>query len=274
MTETTSRFASITVGNFLKEASGGRRMWFLAQGEPQALVGSFMTKDGFETRIFPGLRGVRVGDAVSTAQEAEAEAARVRADLLGRDDLEAFDEAEAGVDDEATDIAARFQESGARLDRIIHVGAMAPDDGCEDLRTLIEDLDPAYPDLLFKDIPWLAGFLRPEQKAGADMSEAHEDRGDDEDGEEDEPERRSVDELVDDFLMTAHDHGTMGFVVEVSVPKYVPHKDGAGCSIHMGTRYLQHRYASTFRVACDRALEWAEARIGEMRKVMPEEQAA
>lgn len=285
MTEITSRFASITVGDFLKTATAGRRMWYIAQGKPQALQGNFLVEGNFETRIFPGLRGIRVGNAVKTAEEAISEATRVRDDLLARDDLEPFDEAELGVDDEAIDLAERFQDVGARIESILHIGGMSPDEGTEALRTFIEDLEADRPNALFDDIPWLQSFLEPSKSATAQETdaenaqtgsaevsageEARED--DDEDPREDEEDERSTEELIDDFLMRAHDHGTMGFVVEVSVPLYVPHGSGGGCSVHMSTRYLQQRYASTFRVACERGLDWAEKKIEEMRAAPPKD---
>jgi len=264
---TTTRFASRPVIDFLRDTTPARRAGYLSRGKPQCLEVQYMAPEGFITRLHAGLRGVRIGDAVETPEEAIARANGYRADLLAGD-LEHVDEQALGIDDEAVDLAQRFHETGARMERIVHIGSMLDDEAgplAEALGDIVADIRSVRKQArseapLLATVDDRAKASQPEVPAVAKdlpaLLKLAEMAG-----------RPRQSELVEEFSMIAHDEGAMGFLVEVSVPEHVPHKDGRGASVHGGIRRTAWRYASTYGVAADRALEWAD---GEIRRMWPE----
>src|SRR5690606_34686628 len=150
-----------------------------------------------------------------------------------------IDEAALGIDGEGYDINRRFAQIGCRLENIFHVGAMSVDhDLPESLEEMIGDLAYNRDSLIFKDLPFLKAMFACAKKHREDPQQL--------------------------FSETSYDEGIFGFIVLVSIPEHRPHADGKGASVHMSTRYTECRYGSTFKVACDRAAEWAEAKYKQM----------
>lgn len=241
---TTTRFAPSVVTEFLQNATPGQRTWYLTRGEPQCLEGCIVTNEGMQPRYYPGLRGIAVGKAAPNPNAAIDEAAAVLARMLAKGGHEAFDEAEAGIDGEASDLAERFSSVGARLEAIHHIGAMMTDGMPEALTEIVAGLADGSASMLYDDIPFLWPLIDRTIAEGTEDDESA---------------------LAEDFSLLAGDHGYLGFVVEVTVPEYVPTGSGSA-SIRMGCRHVEHRYGSTFKVACDRALAWAEEEIARMMR--------
>lgn len=260
-----TRHAPASVAAFLRQASQPQRAWYLTRGEPQCLIGNYLVGSDLVERLSPALRGIKVGEHVATPEEAVAAADAVRRRLLN-EPLEIVDEAALGIDGEAIAIADMMERAGARIETILHIGSMLDDDGrgpvfeavagiVMDIRAARRAVRPAAP---------LLDGVDPQAKAFAErLPEVVEDlplllRLADMEG------RPSRVDLADELMTLTHDFGALGFLVEVSVPKHVPHTDGVGASINAGVRTTGWRYASTFAVAAARAAEWAEARIDEM----------
>lgn len=235
-----SRFASATVSAFLASATKGQRAWYMSQGEPQCLTGCIVGEKGLTTVLYPGLRGIVVGPAVGTEKEAVAKASDALANLKADPSVfEPFDEAAAGIDDEAVDLAAAFEEASLRLERIAHIGTMQDGSPSDVLKELVEDMDVDHPVSAMTDLPHVVRI------------KLSDDEIDDE-------------ALMDDFLMGCHDAGKMGFLVEASVPEMRP-TGPSSFSVHYGTRRTDVFYASTFAHACRKALAWAEQEVESMR---------
>lgn len=271
----TTRTAGVAVSEFLKTATPEQRASYLIRGEPECFSGSYMGKDGLEQRLYPALRGVIVGKEAKNAEDAIAEARQMHAHLSTLA-TEPVDEAALGIDDEAINLSYRFESAGARLETILHIGTMNDISPADTLAEAIEDI---VLDIVEgrkarrEEAPLLAVA---DHEAGAEQTSRIPQVAKDlplfvhladtlfpPEGEKPAT-RPHRSEIFDEFLAYAHDHGAMGFLVNVSVPQYSPHKDGRGASIHGGVRYHEWRYASTFQVAADRALEWAEDRIHQM----------
>lgn len=228
MTQITTRFASPAVSAFLKKAEPGQQNWFLTRGDPQCLSGDFMEAGNFVTKLYPGLRGIIVGKAVDTPEEAIVNAAATKKRLLA-EKCEPFDEAAAGVDDEALDLQERFDKGLLRLENIAHIGTMQDGSLAEPLREMIEHLEDARASLI-DDLPFLAAF---------------------------DPE--------EDIIEILRDHGAVGFLIEASIPTRTRHDDRSA-SIHYHTRQTEIFYGSTFATACAKALAWAESETNLMMR--------
>ena len=150
--------------------------------------------------------------------------------------LEPFDEIAAGIDDEATDLQALFDEGLVRLENIIHVGTMQDGTLADPLEEFFEDLDLEYPVAALDDLPMLKKAME-----------------EDEEGELEN----------EDYVQIMRDHGAAGFLIQASVPERTPNGNGA-FSIHYGTRRTNVFYASTFAAACAKALAWAEEETAKM----------
>lgn len=242
MTTTTSILASPAVSAYLNVASKERTCWYLTQGEPQALTMTVMTEAGLERRILPGLMGLVVGKPTETAEEAVAIARGVRDGLLADPSkLEPFDLVEAEIDDEAVDLARAFSDASLRIEEIAHIGTMQDGSPSDVLVRMVEDMaqDLDHPASALTDMPFLAAILV-------------ENKG-------------SIDEgVMDDVLMSLHDHGRQGFLISASVPEMKPTGPDS-FSVHYGTRRVDVFYASTYAVACRKALAWAEHEVESMR---------
>lgn len=235
-----SRFAPATVSAFLASATKGQRAWYMAQGEPQCLTGCIVGEKGLTTVLYPGLRGIVVGPAAGTEKEAISKASDALTSLKADPSVfEPFDEAAAGIDDEAIDLAAAFDEASLRLERIAHIGTMQDGSPSDVLKELVEDMDVDHPVSAMSDLPHVVRIK---------LS----DDGIDEEA------------LMEDFLMGCHDAGKMGFLVEASVPEMRP-TGPSSFSVHYGMRRTDVFYASTFAHACRKALAWAEQEVESMR---------
>jgi hypothetical protein len=260
-----TRHAPTSVVAFLKGATPPQRAWYLTRGEPQCLLGTYLVEGDLVERLFPALRGIRVGEHVATPEEAVAAAGAVRLRLLV-EPLEPVDEAELGIDDEAIRIADMMERSGARIETILHIGSMMDDDGrgpvFEAVAGIVMGIRSARR-AVRPPAPLLEGVDPRSAPVAERLPEVVEDlpllrRLADMEG------RPSRAEIAEELMMLTHDLGALGFLVEVSVPQHVPHADGAGASIHGGVRTTGWRYASTFAVAAARAAQWADDRIDEM----------
>jgi hypothetical protein len=235
-----SRFASGNVAAFLRTATAGQKAWYMAQGEPQCLTGCILDDKGLKTVLYPGLRDIVVGQATSTEKEAVAKASEVLDELKADAGIfEPFDEAAYGVDDEAIDLAAAFDEASVRLERIAHIGTMREGSPSDVLKELVEDMDVDHPVSAMHDLPHVVRIKLSDE----DMDD---------------------EALMDDFLMGCHDAGAMGFLVEASVPEMRPNGPSS-FSVHYGSRRTDVFYASTFAQACRKALEWAAEEVESMR---------
>lgn len=241
MTESgTVRQASYAVASYLSKAKPGQVSWYLSQSEPQAISVMQMIEGDFVNRIYPGLRGLVVGQPCGTVEEAEAAAAAKLAELLSDPSaLEPFDVVAAEIDDEATDLSQAFDQASLRLESIAHIGTMQEGSPSDPLVEIVENLDVDHPVSALDDLPFLVPMLLQEG-------------------------RRRRDDLLEDFQMLCHDHGRQGFLIEASVPRMVPTGEGS-FSVHYGTRHLDVFYGATFAVACRKALAWAERQVEAMR---------
>jgi hypothetical protein len=249
---TTSRTASAAVGEFLRTATKPQKLWFMTRGEPTCLSLTVMDADGLKSVFYPSLRGITVGQTVASPEEAVAAAAKVKADIIATETLEAVDEVELGIDDEALDLADLFDDNLVRIDQICHVGTMFEGSAAEPLERIIDDLMSYDKSSAFDDLPFLrklADSLKPKAKS------------DDEDA--DEEERPSSGEILEDALMVLRDNGAVGFFVEASVPEISDVREGA-YSVHYGMRRTDIHYASTYRRACLKALAWGKAELAAM----------
>lgn len=240
------------IQDFIRQATPSQRLGYLVKGEPQCIALQTYKNDEFITLYAPGLRGVMVAKPVDTPELAVSTAADRLAEFL-MEQLEEVDEIALGIDTEGFDINMKMAEIGCRIEHIFHIGSMVADGTLpEAFRDLINDLasDHAYAKrqpkgairrpAIYDELPILPEIFAQPHKA----------RG----------------ELDDIFVGACHDAGSYGFIVVVSIPTYHPHANG-GARIDLGCRRIEHRYASTFAVACDRAAEWALAEYHKMMAV-------
>lgn len=225
MTASTSRFAPAVVTDYLKDAPKPQVDWYLGTGEPQCLEGQFLIRGDFVTKLFPGLRGIKVGDEVATIDEAIAKATEVRATIREREQ-EPFDLAAAGIDDEARDLQQDADEALMRIETIVHIGTMQDGHLADPLQEMLEDLEADGTDPVLDQLPFLRKILA------------------------------DIDCGVEDVVQEMRDRGTVGFLIQASVPGMTRRDDGSA-SIHYGIRTLRIFYGSTFGVACRAALDWA-----------------
>ena len=233
MTKITEQFAPQHVTDTLKTLNKDQVDWYLTRGEPQCLQGQFLVDGNFTISLFPGLRGVIVGKAVETADQAIAAAQKVKDNALARSP-EAFDEAAAGLSTEANDFQTRFEEHLLRVEDVAHVGTMQ--DG-----SIADPLERILDNLIFsceigeyaKELTFLSDYLTSSE--------------------------------VDDIVSMMRDRGTVGFLIEVSVPEQTPRSDNSR-DIHYHTRHTQIVYGSTYQVACEKALAWAEQKNASFSK--------
>lgn len=249
MTDKTDIAAKPATMRILRDLTKDQRRTYMARGVPRALVGTYLLVEGdmfgeTVTKIRPSLRGIIVGDEVASIDEAVVKAAEVRDRLMAEGLLADLDEIALGIDGEAVDLEARFQEAGVRIENIVHIGTMQDGTPSEALREMIGNIEEHDVRALDAHLPFLARLHRLREDEDGDMDEH---------------------EFADEFLESARDEGLSGFLVEVSVPHITPHA-GGGWSIHGGIRSLAVRYGANYRQACERALEWAEAKNEEMRQ--------
>lgn len=257
---TTTRYASAAVSAFLKTATKPQRLWYMVQGQPKCYVGNVMDDKGLREVLYPCLRGIMIGKPVGSVDDAVAEAARVKADIIATETLEPVDEAALGIDEEALELGESIDEGLAQIEDICHVATQAGTVRSEVLEEMIEDV---YRDIregretpVLADLPFLSRFAK---KQNVDTSEEDEDESDG--------------GIVDDMLMAMRDAGAVGFLVRASVPEISDVRaDGGGYSVHYGTRRLEIFYGSTYRHACLKAIDWAERQIERM-KAEPKRQA-
>lgn len=255
---TTSRTASTAVGAFLRTASKPQKMWFMTQGEPTCLTLTVMQDGGLKNVFYPSLRGIAMGQPVESPKLAVEKAAKVKADIIATEPMEAVDEAALGIDDEALDLADLFNEDLVRIDAVCHIATMYEGSAAEPLERLLDDMLSYGECAAFEDLPFLRRLTTPE-KAKPTSDEDQNDVGNDEDDD-----RPSSDELVDDAMMLLRDNGAMGFLIEATVPEISDVRGGA-YSVHYGIRRTEIIYASTYRQACLKALDWGRAQIAAMQ---------
>ena len=233
MTKITEQFAPQHVTDTLKTLNKDQVDWYLTRGEPQCLQGQFLVDGDFAIKLFPGLRGIIVGKEVKTAKQAIAAAQKVRDNALARSP-QAFDETMAGLSTEANDLQVRFEENLLRVEDIAHVGTMQDGSIADPLERILDNLicDGKVGEYA-KDLVFLN-----EDLAGAE---------------------------VEDIVSMMRDRGAVGFLIEVSVPEQTPRSDKSR-DIHYHTRHTQIIYGSTYQVACEKALAWAEQRNASFSK--------
>lgn len=260
---TTSRTASTAVGAFLRTASKPQKMWFMTQGEPTCLTLAVMQDGGLKNVFYPSLRGIAMGQPVESPKLAVEKAAKVKADIIATEPMEAVDEAALGIDDEALDLADLFNEDLVRIDAVCHIATMYEGSAAEPLERILEDLLSYDKCAAFEDLPFLRRLTTPE-KAKPTSDGDQDDAEDLDDAVDGDDERPSSDELVDDALMLLRDNGAMGFLIEATVPEISDVRGGA-YSVHYGIRRTEIIYASTYRQACLKALDWGRAQIAAMQ---------
>ena len=227
MTEIVTRSAPQYITDFLKTATKGQVDYYLSQGEPQCLSGQFFVDGYFATKIFPCLRGVIVGQQVDTPEKAIEAAEKVRKAAMERD-LEPFDEEAFGLGTEALDLQDQFEENLLRIEEIAHIGTMQDGTIAEPLERILETMEGEATGSYAAELAYLDDALK-------DCEEA------------------------ENIVQMMRDHGTVGFLLEVSVPKQTPNGEGSA-SIHYHTRYTEIVYGATFQLACSKALAWAKAK--------------
>lgn len=228
MTEIVTRFAPQYISDFLKTATKGQVDYYLSQGEPQCLSGQFFVDGDFATKLFPGLRGVIVGQQVDTPEKAIEAAEKVRKAAMERD-LEPFDEEAFGLGTEALDLQDQFEENLLRIEEIAHIGTMQDGNIAEPLERILETMEGDATGPYAAELAYLDDTLK------------------------------DCEEAAEDIVQMMRDHGTVGFLIEVSVPKQTPNGKGS-TSIHYRTRYTEIVYGATFQLACSKALAWAKAK--------------